>query len=230
VRLLKYFLLAMAMLFVTSSSWGSCSFANTYAMYNSQSYDGVTVFATITTSGSSDMSGCPIPPGTLHTPKAYNTLTNTRTGVTTGPGWKSGTAGCPSCYITVTNTVSVAASVGDDFREQANGQIFCTLAGNFWTMYATFPQVDLQPAFTKSKNMGGTPYYWLLTPWCTPETTPPNWAPFVSFNSVMFPYYFAESICVSASFLPPGWHCSPGPEIGEEDPTKYACTKTPPVH
>jgi len=224
-------ILAVLALFA-GGAWAQCVPTGLhYANYNSQtlSIDGTTVYSTVQTSGYATMMGS-CPPNVTHTPKAYNYMKNMGTGAAVGGQYYSGTPGCPSCNISVTNTLSLPVQpfVSTAIEATVGSQVSCSVAGLFFSWPNA--EIDISLSVTKSQVVGGSVGSWVLTPFCTPTTTPPNFQPVVYFGREPSPSYtLGDAICVSANFLPYGWHCSPGPAVVVTDNTRFACTKTPPV-
>lgn len=199
-----------------------------YSNYANQSGDSNNyIYQTVTTDGyaSMDLEYCPGARYAKHTPWVRNTLTDPY-GHTYG-GTYSGNSGCVNCYLSEQNTLTVAANDGELFTDNEGGYVICSLAGEFWSVFNSF---GIEIAKTMSQNTGtgpGCPSCWTVTPYCTPATTPPDFAPSYTYVSNYYPYYLQRAICWPASGAPPnGVFCIPTYDTGQTPPQNpYNCTK-----
>ncbi len=209
-------------------------YSSNYAVYTSESYNGIDVFTSVLIDGSASMTiaGQYCGPGyqimqnqinsATHTPSAYNAVGGTG-------GWGTGSSGCVNCYLSYQNNQSIAANPGQIYSWQTGGEIACSVGGVIFNTASIF---DLEVATTWSIQ-DGTPYGCLLGvcsnpvgPWCDLAHSPPDFDPLVDV-CVTSPigYYVGSAVCVrlSSGFA---WHCGPG--VGQPlyspQPLK-ACTK-----
>lgn len=103
-----------------------------YSVYATETTDDVNVYTTVLTDGYANFTpsaGCS-GQGVTHQPRSYNLLY-------TKGGWGYGTAGCITCYASYQNNQQVAEDAdgggGDDPVFVWQGEIFCSLAGNFFS-------------------------------------------------------------------------------------------------
>jgi hypothetical protein len=199
-----------------------------YSNYANQSGDSNNnIYQTVTTNGYAQINpsaGCPMNSAT-HTPWVENQLTDPYGHVYGGT--YRGSSGCPSCYLSEQNTLTVAATDGEIFTDNNGGDVVCSAAGEFWSVFISF---RIEIAKTLSQNTGpgpGAPSYWAVSPYCTPATTPPDYAPRYATVSNWYPYYLQRAICWPQSGAPPnGVLCLPTSDTGQTPPqNQYNCTK-----
>ena len=128
--------LAAALIYLPTSS-AQCVLQKDYSAYYTFTYNGTTLSAMVTVSGETEGSfeDC-MPNGTaFHTPEITGQINS---GSTTS---YKGTETCPGCYIDYTNGPSVAASDGETFTFDLQGEIICTVFGLFF--YTNWPIVSV---------------------------------------------------------------------------------------
>jgi hypothetical protein len=198
----------------------SSGFSLTQTAKGSGVYD-YKVTAAATTSGSASMSGCTIGVNGTHQPAAQVSFVPVAGCNGCGIDYTAGTAACVSCYITV--TASTTEDVGDDpwgdlFDFYSEGNVYCSVVGEDVFNDGSFP-LQVETAYARAAYTGsvsncttakdGTVLCTIsTTPWCTPQTTPPDL--FVtSINSVAQPpsgFYDNLAACIRTG---PGakWAC-----------------------
>jgi hypothetical protein len=165
------------------------------------------------------------PPGTQHTPWAYDTIDGV-----SGGGWAACPSVCASChaYVQTGMTVPLTFDPALTFLEHVDGEVFCSsLNGYLWE--SGFVDINFEEAITYSKNVGGSSGAWQLQDWCTPESSPPDWRPTQAISRTNYPYFKGLTICKRKSGSPRGspWSCNPNPTPaanGAIDPTLQVCT------
>lgn len=137
----------------------SCfTYTNNYATYNSVSYDGNSIYTSVTTDGQGQMNftggnGC----GSInygnaqHTPYAVNVISIPGTNTYVG-GQQNGAPECPNCYLSVTNSQSMTATLGTTYAFTAAGGVGCNFGGTIFG--ASFPTFDFNLSVAYGSRTG----------------------------------------------------------------------------
>jgi hypothetical protein len=130
-------------------------------------------------------------------------------------------------YNTYSITITAPAADGVVLSTSAESKVECPVAGTIFSSLGS-GWIEFAKTMSQYTGPGPTSSQQSVTPWCTPETTPPDYSPSyaVDRSGTPSPFYLQKAICKKQTGAPGGAICILTTDTGKPSPqNKYSCTK-----